>query len=103
MRQASFPALEWFKGYGAYVETDEDFCRHGRWFNATIAFRVDQEVVTVTFNRTLVLKIEPSLGAHDFLISGSRAQWDCLFAKQWGWCGSTARRPFWCAATRCAG
>ena len=84
MTQARFPELEWFTGYSAYVETDEDFRRHGRWFVASIAFRVDQEVVTVAFDRGLALKVEQGLGEHDFLISGSRAQWDYLFQKQWG-------------------
>lgn len=84
MTKVGFPAPQWFRGYGAYVETDEDFRRHSCWFKASIAFRVDQSVINIFFDRGLVLKIEEGLSDPDFLISGSRAQWDYLFEKQWG-------------------
>lgn len=84
MTEAAFPSPEWFKGFAAFVEADEDYRKHGRWFRGTIGFRVDQETVSVDFDRCLVMAVRPGADDPDFLISGSRAQWDFLFVRLWG-------------------
>jgi len=80
----SFPSAEWFQKYAAFVETDEDVRKHGRWFKASIGFRVDQHVTTVNFDRGLILDVVPQYRDADFLISGSAPQWSRLFDDQWG-------------------
>ena len=81
----AFPALAWFRELAGFLERDEDFRKHGAWLTARIAFRVDQEMVTVAFDRGLVLEVAPSQGGgYDYLISGTRVQWGCLFEAGWG-------------------
>lgn len=79
-----FPDFDWFKRFAAFVETDEEYLRHGRWFRGSIGFRVDQAVVTIDFDRCLALDVIDGLAKPDFLISGSREQWKRLFDDKWG-------------------
>ena len=83
--RAAFPAPAWFRELAGFLERDEDFRKHAAWLTARIAFRVDQEMVTVAFDRGLVLEVAPSQGGgYDYLISGTRAQWGYLFEAGWG-------------------
>lgn len=84
MTMAAFADLEWFKGFAAYLEKDEDFRKHGRWFTATIGFRLDQAIVAMRFDRCMVMDVQAGYGDTDFLISGSPQQWARLFEDNWG-------------------
>lgn len=81
---AAFPSLEWFQGFAAFLEGDEDFNTHCRWLRAEIAFRVDQTAVSLTVDRAMVLQVAPGLDAPDILLSGTRDQWAVLFDTDWG-------------------
>jgi hypothetical protein len=80
----SFPSLAWFKRYAAFMEKDFDFIKHGRWLTTSIAFRVDQETTVMELDRGLVLDLREGGEETEFLISGTREQWDHLFVKGWG-------------------
>ncbi len=80
----AFPAEDWFHAFGAYLEGDPDFVRHGRWFAATIGFRTGQQTVTMRLDRGMVLDVRPGYEDPDYLISGSRDQWSYLFERKWG-------------------
>lgn len=79
-----FPSEEWFRGFAAYLETDPDYLHHGRWFAASIGFRVDQDTVTIRFDRGMVLDVARGYADPDYLISGSTEQWSYLFEMKWG-------------------
>ena len=81
---ASFPAPAWFRDLAGFLERDEDFRKHAAWLTARIAFRADQDLVTVSFDRGLVLEVAAADGDFDFLISGTREQWAYLFDAGWG-------------------
>ena len=80
----AFPGPGWFRQLGGFLERDEDFRKHAAWLCARIAFRADQEMVTVSFDRGLVLEVTPGGHDFDFLISGTREQWSFLFDAGWG-------------------
>lgn len=80
----SFPSVSWFRDFAAYLEKDVDFAKHGRWLQVSIAVRVDREIVVLRLDRGLVLDVSAGHGEADFLIWGSRDQWDHLFVKKWG-------------------
>jgi hypothetical protein len=81
---AVFPDVGWYKGLAGFLESDEDFRQHCIWLTARIGFRCDQEIVVVTFDRGMVLDVQCGFGEYDWLISGTRAQWDVLFDQGWG-------------------
>ena len=82
--KTAFPAADWFRELASFLERDEDFRKHAAWLTARIAFRCDQETVTVFFDRGLVLEIGAGGADVDYLISGTREQWGFLFDAGWG-------------------
>lgn len=82
--KTAFPAAGWFSELASFLERDEDFRKHAAWLTARIAFRCDQEMVTVFFDRGLVLEITAGDREFDCLISGTREQWGFLFDAGWG-------------------
>ncbi len=82
--KAAFPAAGWFRELASFLERDEDFRKHAAWLTARIAFRCDQEAVTVVFDRGLVLDVSAGGADFDYLISGTREQWGFLFDAGWG-------------------
>jgi hypothetical protein len=80
----AFPKVGWFDGFAGALERDEDFRKHGRWFKASIGFRVDQAIVSMTFDRCMVMDVQCGYVETDFLISGSPQQWARLFEDNWG-------------------
>ena len=82
--KTAFPASVWFRELASFLESDEDFRKHAAWLTARIAFRCDQEAVTVFFDRGLVLDISAGGAEFDYLISGTREQWGFLFDAGWG-------------------
>jgi hypothetical protein len=81
---ASFPDPGWYRRLAGFLERDDDFRAHGNWLTARIAFRTDQDMVLMTFDRGIVLDVAPGYGEFDYLISGSREQWKYLFDAGWG-------------------
>lgn len=81
---AAFPDTAWFEGLAGFLERDEDFRQHCAWLTARIAFRSDQRMVVLAFDRGMVLDVSPAHAEYDYLISGTRAQWDVLFEAGWG-------------------
>ena len=81
---ASFPDPGWFRRVAGFLERDPDFRAHSTWLTARIAFRVDQDMVVMTFDRGVVLDVAAGYGEFDYLVSGTRAQWDYLFVAGWG-------------------
>ena len=82
--KTAFPATDWFRDLASFLECDEDFRKHAASLTARIAFRCDQEAVTVFFDRGLVLDIGVGSVDFDYLISGTREQWGFLFDAGWG-------------------
>lgn len=74
---------QWFRGCQAFLEKDEDFRRHARWFTGTIAFRRDQAATRMRFERGLVTDVAPGVGEPDFLITGTSDGWSHLFDRRW--------------------
>lgn len=81
---AVFPHVAWFRGLAAFLERDDDFRQHCMWLTARIAFRSDQDIAIVTFDRGMVLDVHAGFGEFDWLMSGTRAQWNVLFDQGWG-------------------
>ncbi len=81
---ALFPDPAWFTALAGFLERDDDFRQHGAWLTARIGFRCDQQMVVMTFDRGMVLDVAPGYGESDYLVSGTRAQWDFLFEVGWG-------------------
>ena len=82
--QPNFPHTDWFRSLAGFLEKDEDFRKHCAWTTARIAFRCDQDMVIVMFDRGLVLDVSAGHSDFDYLISGTREQWDFLFGAGWG-------------------
>ena len=80
----SFPSKDWFQRLAAFLEADEDFRTHCRWLEARLALRVDQKITVVNFSRGLVLDVSEGLSTHDYMISGTSAQWSVLLETGWG-------------------
>jgi hypothetical protein len=80
----SFLTERWFQDFSSFVEKDDDFIAHGRWFTGTIGFRCDQTTVSVRFDRGFVLSVKSGYDDPEYLISGTTDQWSYLFEKKWG-------------------
>lgn len=79
-----FPEPAWFRALAGFLEQDEDFRKHCAWTSARIAFRCEQQTTMLHFDRGIVLDVTPGHAESDYLISGTRAQWDFLFGAGWG-------------------
>jgi hypothetical protein len=82
--QLAFPDKAWFQALAGFLEADDDFRKHAAFLTARIAFRVDQQLVTVAFDRGFVLEVVAGDQHFDYLISGTTAQWGFLFDAGWG-------------------
>ena len=80
----SFPSKDWFQRLASFLEADEDFRTHCRWLEARLALRVDQKITVMNFSRGLVLDVSEGLSTHDYMISGTSAQWNVLLETGWG-------------------
>ena len=80
----SFPSKDWFQRLAGFLEADEDFRTHCRWLEARLALRVDQKITVMNFSQGLVLDVSEGLSTHDYMISGTSAQWNVLLETGWG-------------------
>ena len=78
-----FPNVEWFQHFSGYLENDEEFKAHGRWFTSVLGVRVDQISHHLVIDKGIVLGVMPGIGESDILISGSQNQWQVLFNTDW--------------------
>ncbi|MDR5823641.1 hypothetical protein [Caballeronia sp. LZ043] len=81
---APIPARAWFQRFAGHLEQDDDFRAHGRWLTARIAYRCDQQTVVMQIDRGIVLDVVEGYSESDYLISGTREQWNVLFEAGWG-------------------
>jgi hypothetical protein len=82
--ELAFPATPWFQHLAGFLEEDADFRKHAAFLTTRIGFRADQALTTVAFDRGLVLEVKPGALDYEFLVSGTREQWDYLFERKWG-------------------
>lgn len=79
----SFPSDGWFRKLHAALEQSADFKTYGRWLKCTVAFRVDQQAWRFTFDKGLILAMEPMRADADVLINGSAESWKYVIEKGW--------------------
>jgi hypothetical protein len=78
-----FPNTEWFQHFSSFLENDDEFKTHGRWFTSVLGLRVDQTSHHLLIDRGMVLEVLPGIGDSEILISGSQSQWQVLFNTDW--------------------
>lgn len=76
-----FPSLEWFKAYQRFLEQDEDFKKHCRWFKGAIIFRVDQQSFLLKFDYGMIADVSENYGDYDVMINGPLERWKLVFAE----------------------
>ena len=67
---ARFPDIDWFRGYARALKRNEDFKQNCRWVKGGIAFRVDGQAATVSFDDGRVTGVQKGMFEPDYVISG---------------------------------